>query len=120
MSSVGTPNAGNDNEKMSNALTPSLPHANNASALVQDELYPKLLTAKRVLAVNLKHLKNELEWVKGYDLDDLATEFQEIKNLLLIIKLALMITFATRRLKCNYLVMWKTCLIGVCNCMMAL
>ena len=45
--------------------------------LVQDKLYRKLLTAKRVLVVNLKHLKNELEW---NDLDDLATEFQEIKK----------------------------------------
>ena len=46
--------------------------------LVQNKLYHKLLTAKIVLAVNLKHLKNELEWAEGNDLDDLATEFQEI------------------------------------------
>ena len=58
MSSVGTPNAGNDNGKICGGLTPSLPHANNAFPLVQD-LYRKLLTAKRVLAVNLKHLKNK-------------------------------------------------------------
>ena len=43
-------------------------------------MYRKLLTAKRLLVVNLKHLINELEWAKGNDLDDLATEFQEIKK----------------------------------------
>ena len=48
--------------------------------LVRDKLYRKLLTAKIVLVVNLKCLKNELEWAKGNDLDDLATEFQEIKK----------------------------------------
>ena len=80
MSSVGTPNAGNDDGKMSDGLTLSLPHANNASPLVQDKLYRKLLTAKRLLVVNLKHVKNELAWAKGNDLDDLATEFQEIKT----------------------------------------
>ena len=30
--------------------------------------------------INLKHLINELEWAKGNDPDDLATEFQEIKK----------------------------------------
>ena len=45
MSSVGTPNAGNDNGKISDRLTLSLPHVNNASPLVQDKLYRKLLTA---------------------------------------------------------------------------
>ena len=35
-------------------------------------MYRKLLTAKRLLEVNLKHLKNELEWAKGNDFDDLA------------------------------------------------
>ena len=80
MSSVGTPNAGNDNGKMSDGPTPSLPHANNAPPFVQDKLYRKLLTAKRVLEVNLKHLKNELKWAKDNDLDNLATEFREIKK----------------------------------------
>ena len=32
---------------------------------VEDKLYRKLLTAKRLLVVNLKHLINELEWAKG-------------------------------------------------------
>ena len=77
---MGTPSAGNDNVKMSDGLTPSLPHANNVPPLVQDKLYHKLLTAKRVLVVNLKHLKNELEWAHGNGVDDLAAEFQEIKK----------------------------------------
>ena len=46
MSSIGTPNAGNDNGKISDGLTSSLPHVNNVSPLVQDKLYHKLLTAK--------------------------------------------------------------------------
>ena len=61
MSFVGIPNAGDDNRKIFDELTPSSPHANNASPSVQDKLYRKLLTVKRVLAVNLKHLKNKLE-----------------------------------------------------------
>ena len=65
MSSVGIPDAGDDDGKMSDGLTPSLPYANNASPSVQDKLYIKLLTTKRLLIVNLKHLKNELEWAKG-------------------------------------------------------
>ena len=75
MSSIGTPNAGNNDGKISDGLTPSLPHANNAFPSVQDKLYCELLTAKRLLVINLKHLKNELEWAKGNDLDDFATEF---------------------------------------------
>ena len=63
-SSVGIPDAGNDG-KMSDGLTPSLPYANNASPSVQDKLYRKLLTTKRLQVVNLKHLKNELAWAKG-------------------------------------------------------
>ena len=59
MSFVGIHNVGNDNGKMSDGLTPSLPHVNNAFPSVQDKLNRKLLTAKRLLAVNLKHLKNE-------------------------------------------------------------
>ena len=81
MSSVGTPNAGNDDEKMSDGISSFLPHANNAFPSVQDKLYRELLTTKKVLVVNLKHLKNELEWAKGNNLDDLATEFQEIKKI---------------------------------------
>ena len=80
MSFDGIPNADYDNWKMSDGPTQSLPLANNASPSVQDKLYRKLLTAKRLLVVNLKHLKNELEWAKGNDLDGLATEFREIKK----------------------------------------
>ena len=69
ISSVGTPNAGNDDGKMSDGLILSLPHANNAPPSVQDKLYRKLLTAKRLLVVNLKHVKNELAWANGNDLD---------------------------------------------------
>ena len=65
---------------MSDGLTLSLPHANSASSLVQDKLYRKLFIEKKLLVVNLKHLKNKLEWAKGSDLDDLATEFREIKK----------------------------------------
>ena len=90
---------------MSDGLAPSLPHANNESSSVQNKLYRKLLTAKRLLVVNLK------QWAKGNDLDNLATEFPEIKKFLRITKLALMITYATPRLKRNYLGMWKTCFI---------
>ena len=79
MSFVEIPIASNDNRKMSDGLAPFLPHANNAFPSVQNKSYRKLLTAKRVLVVHQKHLKNELEWAKGNDLDDLATEFQEIK-----------------------------------------
>ena len=32
------------------------------------------------MVVNLKYLKNELEWAKGNDLDDLATEFLKLKK----------------------------------------
>ena len=45
----------------------------------QDKLYRKLLTAKKVLVVSMKHLENELEWDKGNDLDDLAIRFQKVK-----------------------------------------
>ena len=48
--------------------------------LVQNKLYRKLMTAKRILEVNLKHLKNKLECAKADDLDDLAAEFQKIKK----------------------------------------
>ena len=99
MSFDGISNASNDNGKVSDGLTPSMPHVNNASPLVQDKFYRKLLTAKRLLVVNLKHLKNKLECAKGNDLDDLATEFKEIKKSFANYKLASMITYATRRLK---------------------
>ena len=48
--------------------------------LCSGKLYRKLLTAKRVQAVNLKRLKNELEWAKGNDFNDIATKFQEIEK----------------------------------------
>ena len=79
MSFVVNPDTGNDKEKTSDGPTPSLPHANNVSPSVQDKLYCKLLTSKRALVVHIKHLKNELEWAKGNDLDDLATQFQEVR-----------------------------------------
>ena len=65
---------------MSDGLALSLPHANNAFPLVQDKFYRKLLNTKRVLVVNLKHLKNKLEWAKSNDLNDLPTEFQKTKK----------------------------------------
>ena len=45
---------------------------------------------------------------------------KKLKNPLRIIRLTLLITYATRRLKRNYLVIWKVYLIGVCDCIMTL
>ena len=61
MSSILIPNAGNDKGKTSDGFTSSLPHANNASPSDQDNFYCTLLTATRVLVVNMKHIKNELK-----------------------------------------------------------
>ena len=52
---VGIPKASNVPKKYLIGLL-SLPHANNVSLLVKNNLYRKLLTARRVLVVNLKHL----------------------------------------------------------------
>ena len=120
MTSIGTPYAGNDSGKISDGPTPSLPHANSASPLVQNKLYCKLLTAKRVLVINLKHPKTNWNGLKTMTLSILRQSSKKLKNPSRIIKLALMIIYATQRLKRNYLVMWKTCLIGVCNRMTTL
>ena len=120
MSSVGTPYAGNDNGKISDGLTSSLPHADNASPLVQDKLYCKLLTAKRVLVVNLKHLKNELEWAKGNDLDDLATEFKEIKKSFADCETRVNDNICDPEIKAQLLDDVENLLFGVCNCMKTL
>ena len=54
MPSVGTPNAGNDNEKISDGLAPSLPHVDNASPLVQNKLYPQAVDCEESTGSQLK------------------------------------------------------------------
>ena len=54
MSSVGTPNAGNDDGKMSDGLTPSLPHANNASPLSSGQVVTPAVDCEKITGSQLK------------------------------------------------------------------
>ena len=79
-SSVGNPIARNNDGKMFDGLTPFFPHANNESPTVQGKLHRKLSTAKRLLVVNLKHLKNELKWAKATTLTILRQSSKKLKK----------------------------------------
>ena len=59
--------------------------------------YRKLLTARRLLIVNLRYLKTNQDVVKVMTLMILRQSFKKLKNLLRNIKLALMITYATQK-----------------------
>ena len=83
-------------------------------------MYRKLLTAKRVLVDNIKHLENELEWAKGNDHDGLATQFQEVKMSFADYKTLVHDNMCDSGIKAQLLMMCKTCSIGVGDCMISL